>query len=60
MLHGILSRWIHILLTVGLLVLGGSGVATAMTCTTHTYYVDGRYVMCQTCCTNGMCNTTCM
>ena len=33
--------------------------AVAMTCTTHTYYVDGRYLMCQTCCTNGMCNTMC-
>ena len=32
---------------------------SAMTCTTHTYSVDGRYVMCQTCCTNGMCQTTC-
>ena len=32
----------------------------AMTCTTHTYWIDGRYVMCQTCCTNGMCNTTCL
>ena len=31
----------------------------AMTCTTHTYYVGGRHIMCQTCCTNGMCNTTC-
>lgn len=42
-----------------LALLGLAGDTHAMTCTTHTYYVDGRYVMCQTCCTNGMCNTMC-
>jgi hypothetical protein len=28
-------------------------------CTTHTYYVNGRYTTCTTCCTGNMCNTTC-
>ena len=56
----LLLRWIRVFLLTGMLLLGGSGLAAAMTCTTHTYYVDGRYVMCQTCCTNGMCQTTCL
>ena len=29
-------------------------------CTTHTYFVNGRTVMCTTCCYGGNCNTTCM
>ena len=28
-------------------------------CTTHNYMIDGRWVMCQTCCNNGNCTTTC-
>lgn len=49
-----------LLVGISLLVLASlAGDTLAMTCTTHTYYVDGRYVMCQTCCTNGMCNTMC-
>jgi len=51
--------WTRILLLAGVLLLLSSAHAGAMTCTTHTYWIDGRYVMCQTCCTNGMCNTTC-
>jgi hypothetical protein len=54
---------IHMLRMLGLVLLClffNTAPVAAMTCTTHTYYVDGRYVMCQTCCTNGMCNTTCM
>lgn len=57
------NRHLHILpLLAGvslIILLSLAGDTLAMTCTTHTYYVDGRYVMCQTCCTNGMCNTMC-
>jgi hypothetical protein len=35
-----------------------SGVAYAA-CTTHTYFVNGRVVMCQTCCWAGNCTTSC-
>lgn len=28
-------------------------------CTTHTYFVNGKTVMCTTCCYGGNCNTTC-
>jgi hypothetical protein len=37
--------------------------AFAYQCVTHTYYVNGKYVVCTTCCTSGQfpsCNTTCM
>jgi hypothetical protein len=35
-----------------------SGAAVAA-CTMHTYFVNGRMVMCQTCCWAGNCTTTC-
>ena len=54
--HGWIRVLGIVLVCLGLLV----APAAAMTCTTHTYSVDGRYVMCQTCCTNGMCQTTCL
>lgn len=28
-------------------------------CTTHTYFVNGRYVTCTTCCSGNYCNTNC-
>ena len=28
-------------------------------CTTHTYFVNGRTVVCMTCCNGSFCNTTC-
>jgi len=46
-------------LLIGLALLTAPMIATAQ-CSTHTYYVDGRYVMCTTCCYNGNCNTTCL
>jgi len=33
---------------------------TAMAnCTTHTYIIDGKTVVCNTCCFGGNCTTTC-
>lgn len=29
-------------------------------CTTHTYFINGQYVVCTTCCYGNNCNTTCM
>lgn len=28
-------------------------------CTTHTYYVNGKYTTCTTCCYGSQCNTNC-
>lgn len=28
-------------------------------CTTHTYYVNGKVIICTTCCYSGNCNTNC-
>lgn len=28
-------------------------------CTTHTYFVNGKVVMCTTCCNGGHCTTNC-
>lgn len=28
-------------------------------CTTSTYYINGKYTTCTTCCTGSYCNTTC-
>jgi hypothetical protein len=28
-------------------------------CTSHTYFINGKMVVCQTCCYGGNCNTTC-
>ena len=40
-------------------VLGWHGLAGAA-CTTQTYTMNGRTIVCVTCCyLNGMCNTTC-
>lgn len=43
------------------LALAGLFVASAAyaACTTHSYYVNGRYVTCTTCCYGGNCNTSC-
>jgi hypothetical protein len=35
-----------------------AGAAYA-SCTTHTYFVNGKYITCTTCCYNGNCNTSC-
>jgi hypothetical protein len=42
----------------------GLGLAATATmvwasCTTHTYYVNGRYTTCTTCCYGGSCSTNC-
>jgi hypothetical protein len=29
-------------------------------CTTHTYFVNGKYITCTTCCYGNNCNTTCI
>lgn len=29
-------------------------------CTTHTYIIDGKMVICTTCCYSGNCTTTCV
>jgi hypothetical protein len=42
-----------------LLVLGLSAGPAAAACSTHTYFVDGRMLLCTTCCTAGSCYTTC-
>lgn len=41
------------------LVLGASVLPSAAACSTHTYFVDGRIVICSTCCTGSSCTTTC-
>ncbi len=28
-------------------------------CTTHSYFINGKYVTCTTCCYGGNCNTNC-
>lgn len=43
---------------IGLMLAGAATIAWAQ-CTTHSYYYQGRYVTCQTCCYAGNCNTTC-
>jgi hypothetical protein len=45
-----------IIFAIGLLT---AGVAAAA-CTTHTYFVNGRIVMCTTCCFGGNCTTNCI
>jgi len=41
--------------------LGLAAVATVAyaQCTTHTYFMNGRVVMCTTCCYGGNCTTNC-
>jgi hypothetical protein len=48
-------------LVIYLALAAGIGIPTAAwaACTTHTYYVNGRYVTCTTCCTGSYCNTNC-
>jgi len=41
-----------------LLTFGMSGMVYAA-CSTHTYNIDGRMVVCTTCCYGNNCNTTC-
>ena len=36
-----------------------SGLAVA-NCVTNTYFVNGKIIMCQTCCYYGNCTTTCL
>lgn len=36
-----------------------TATAAYATCTTHTFWQNGRYVTCSTCCVGGHCNTTC-
>lgn len=46
------------LIALGLLV--ASATAAYATCTSHTYYIDGKTVICTTCCyVSGGCSTTC-
>lgn len=40
-------------------VLAAAPVVAYANCTTHSYMIDGRFVMCQTCCYNGNCQTNC-
>jgi len=40
------------------LALSFAGVAYA--CTTNTYFIDGRIVVCTVCCSGGSCTTTCI
>lgn len=46
---------IGLVLTLGML----APTVAAAACTTHTYYANGRYVTCTTCCTGNYCNTNC-
>lgn len=34
--------------------------AAYASCTTHTYFVNGKVVMCTTCCNGSMCTTNCI
>jgi hypothetical protein len=45
-----------VLLAVALFMVAGAAYAA---CTTHTYFVNGKMVMCQTCCYGTNCTTTC-
>ncbi len=37
-----------------------SPISAMADCTTQTYQIDGRYMICTTCCYYGNCNTTCI
>ncbi len=43
------------------LALAGMLVASAAyaACSTNSYYINGKYVTCTTCCYGGNCNTSC-
>lgn len=34
--------------------------AAYATCTSHTYFVNGKMTICTTCCTGGHCTTSCI
>jgi hypothetical protein len=34
--------------------------AAYATCTTHSYFVNGKVVLCTTCCNGGHCTTNCI
>lgn len=36
-----------------------SPVLAWASCTTHSYWINGKYVTCTTCCFGSNCNTTC-
>jgi hypothetical protein len=42
-----------------LLVLAATALPAAASCTTHTYFIDGRVVICSTCCYGNQCYTNC-
>lgn len=52
------TRMLILTIVLGL-ALGMAGPAWA-SCTTHSYVVDGRIMMCSTCCTFTHCTTTCI
>ena len=35
-------------------------IAGAQQCTTHTYFIDGKMIVCTTCCYPSGCYTTCI
>jgi len=41
------------------LTLAASATAVWASCTTHTYFMNGRIVTCTTCCYGGNCSTNC-
>lgn len=41
------------------LVMATAPILAYANCTNHSYMLDGRWVLCQTCCNNGNCTTTC-
>lgn len=48
------------MLLVALAIVFGSATSSYAACTTHTYFIDGRYITCTTCCYGyGNCSTTC-
>lgn len=50
-------RRVATILLAGLL--GGLMGGDSSKCTTHTIYINGRYIVCYTCCSSEFCNTTC-
>jgi hypothetical protein len=41
------------------LVLGLGALPAWASCTYHSYFINGRYVSCSTCCFGNQCTTTC-
>ena len=52
------KRLMILTLAVAVLILSSVNPALAA-CSTHTYWLNGRMVMCQTCCFGNNCTTTC-